>query len=95
MAKCQNSACGITIHKRKCVLQYYTRILFKDGDIKRQFTLFHQSIVNIINLYNAMHETDVSITKLSEDVLEEVILSFETLEVTFDFTSSRVISLRE
>lgn len=41
--------CGITVHKSKCELHSYPKVVFKKESIKLNFTLFDQNIVQIYN----------------------------------------------
>lgn len=88
IVKCQT--CGITVHKSKCELHPYGKVVFKKENIKLNFTLFHQNISQVVEIYNATKNSNepVNVHLLSEEELEELILSFDSLMVAQQGSSS-------
>lgn len=88
------SKCNITVNKRKCTRQFFARVIMKCKEIKIPFTFFHNSLVALVGIYNQTNQPQVDISTASEEELEEVIVSFDDLEVTYDFSTSKVIAIK-
>ena len=69
MVKCQT--CGITVHKSKCELHSYAKVVFKKENIGLNFTLFHQNISQVVEIYNATKDSNepVNVHLLREEEL--------------------------
>ena len=91
VVKCQT--CSIRVNKNKCPKQYYARVIVRNNDAKLNFTLFQQSLTEILDIYNKQNSEALDIAQISEEELEEVILSFDTFQFTYDFTNSRITKI--
>ena len=69
VVKCQT--CGITVHKSKCELHSYVKVVFKKENIGLNFTLFHQNISQVVEIYNATKDSNepVNVHLLREEEL--------------------------
>ena len=85
--KCQN--CSVAMNKKRCKQQFYAKIIMKKDNFKMNFMLFHQSLLEVVEIYNRKNNA-VDPSALTVDLIEDVILSFDTLKVTYDFTSYTV-----
>ena len=85
--------CSIRVNKNKCPKQYYARVIVRNNDAKLNFTLFQQSLTEILDIYNKQNSEALDIAQISEEELEKVILSFDTLQFTYDFTNSRITKI--
>ena len=65
----------------------------KKNGIKTQFTFFHKSLVSLVEIYNQQNQPTVDISSLTEDKLEEIIVAIDEVELTYDFSTSKVIKL--
>ena len=62
VVKCQT--CSIRVNKNKCPKQYYARVIVRNNDAKLNFTLFQQSLTEILDIYNKQNSEALDIAQI-------------------------------
>lgn len=91
LVKCQT--CKLTFNKKRCVTQYCAKVVFQHDEEKVPLTCFHNSLVKIVEIYNQQNESEVFVKDLTEDQLEDLLCSVDTLTLTYNFTNKQIISI--
>jgi hypothetical protein len=50
-------------------------------------------LLQVLDIYNSVNDDPVDVGNISEERLEDVIISFNTLQITYDFRNSKVLNI--
>ena len=85
--------CNATMSTKKCPSHFYARVILKKNETKSTLSFFHSSLISLIRLFNEQNKESLSESDITEQQLEDVILSFDTINITYDFSTFKVIEV--
>lgn len=85
--------CKIISNRKKAETNFYIKLLVKADTKKLTFTLFHNIIMKMVQIHNTSNNVTTN-EQLTNDVIEEIISSFDKVTFTYNFTSNTITDVK-
>ncbi|XP_028514271.1 uncharacterized protein LOC114574147 [Exaiptasia diaphana] len=95
LVKC--TTCRLTLNKKRCLTQYCAKLVFEciDNENKKlSLTCFHDTLDKMLEKYNIQENAHESLQSITIDKLEEALSSIDAINISYNFTNSKVLSIQ-